>query len=70
MDESQVSPPSGDSAEEEAGILKHAPHSKMTKALSTPSIPLATKAEKYGGLLLILIDEYEPRREKMGLWEF
>ena len=51
MDESQVSPPSGNSTEEESGMLKHAPHSKMTKALSTPSIPLAMKAEKYGGLL-------------------
>ena len=48
-DGSQVSPHSGNSTEEEAGVVKHAPHSKMTKALSTPSIPTATKAEKYRG---------------------
>lgn len=49
LDGSQVSPLSGSSTEEEAGMVKQAHHSKMTKALSTPSIPMAMKAEKYGG---------------------
>ena len=45
-------------------MLKQAHHSKMTKALSTPSIPTATKAEKFRGKSSSLITTISNQSDK------